>query len=414
MRSRLSRPERASAPRIEKGKTSREGWLRIRLGALVGQGVAVTLLLSLAGCNRGAARIVTATGESTGSGNVSATLLTVPQNQMAHIQIVQVKATNLPHRLRLPGSVAYNEFETTPVITQVSGPVSRVMVVPGQHVRKGQTMLEVSSPDFAQARDTYVKAREAYWLAEQSYLRARDLYAHHAIAQSDLQQAQTAEAQAKADLTAAAQALRVLGISNPAQVLKDAESPEIPVLAPISGLTVERMVAPGQVVQAGTTQCFTISNMSTVWVLANVYQSDLAYIHTGERVSVETGAYPVKFSGRISYIAPAMDPVTRTLQVRIVTQNPGELLKKDMYVTVVVDAGVIRHALALPDAAVLRNSENQPFVYVVGGPRQFAQRLVTIGQSQGGLTQILSGVRTGEQVVADGSLFLEFASSFEH
>jgi membrane fusion protein, heavy metal efflux system len=414
MRTGLCRPEQTSTPQAVVAKSLHAGGSRRGFGALAAWIACGMLLLAFSGCNRGAASAVTATGESAGSGNGSATLFTVPQNQMIHIQIVQVKASNIPHVLRLSGSVAYNDFETTAVITQVSGPVARVLVFPGQHVTKGQTMLEVSSPDYAQDRDTYVKAREGYWLAQQTYSRSKDLYAHHAIAQSDLEQAQIAEAQAKADLSAAWQALKVLGIPNPAGALKNAESPEIPVLAPIRGEVVERSVSPGQVVQAGSTQCFVISNMETVWVLANVYQTDLSYIHRGEPVAIETGAYPIVFHGHISYIAPSMDPTTRTLQVRIVTDNPGEKLKKDMYVTVVVNAGVVRRALTLPDSAVLRNSENQPFVYAVAAPGQFAQRLVSIGTSQNGLTQILSGLREGEQVVADGSLFLEFASSFEH
>jgi cobalt-zinc-cadmium efflux system membrane fusion protein len=120
------------------------------------------------------------------------------------------------------------------------------------------------------------------------------------------------------------------------------------------------------------------------------------------------------FHGRISYIASALDPTTRTLQVRVVTQNPGQRLKKDMYVTVIVNAGELHHALTVPDSAVLRNAENQPFVYAVAGPQQFARRLVTIGQTQDGRTQILSGLSEGEQVVADGSLFLEFGNSFQH
>lgn len=376
--------------------------------------VCVAFLLALTGCNRGAATKVTATGEAEDSNAMAATLLTVPENQMTHVQIVQVAVSNFRHVLQLPGTVGYNDFETTPVISQVSGPVARVLVVPGQQVTTRQKMLEISSPDYAQDRNNYVQARESYWLAQKNYVRAKDLYAHHAIAQSELEQAQTAQAQGQAAMNAAWQALRVLGIPDQSQALKDPESPLIPVLAPISGKVVARMVAPGQVVQAGTTQCFTISNMNTVWVLANVYQNDLSYIRTGEPVSIETGAYPMKFRGRISYIAPAMDPTTRTLQVRIVTQNPGQRLKKDMFVTVVVDAGVVRNTLTVPDSAVLRNSENQPFVYFEQAPRQFAQRLVTIGTSEDGRTQILSGLEKGDSVVAQGSLFLEFASSFEH
>jgi len=156
--------------------------------------------------------------------------------------------------------------------------------------------------------------------------------------------------------------------------------------------------------------------MSTVWVLANVYEHDLGFVHLGDPVTIQTDAYATSFSGKISYIATALDPTSRTLQVRIETSNPDKKLKKDMYVTALVHAGVTEGALTVPDAAILRNNENQPFVYVVENaaqPTQFAQRLVTIGDSQGGKTQILSGLRAGERVVADGSLFLQFANSYQ-
>ena len=387
------------------------GQRRPGIRELLALGASAALLLILTGCNRQAATAVTASGRSAGTENETAVLFTVPENQMAHLQVVMVKASNLPQVLRLPGSVTYNSFETTPVITQVSGPVIHVLVYPGQHVTAGQPMLQVSSPDYAQSRSNYIKARSAFWLAQQSYSRAQDLYAHEAIAQSNLQQAQATKAQAQADLTAASLALKVLGISDPSQVLKGAATPEIPVRAPISGEVVERTVSAGQVIQAGATQCFTISNIHTVWVLANVYQSALAYVHLGQAVVIETDAYPMVFHGRISYMAPALDPTTRTLQVRIVTQNSEERLKKDMYVTVLVNATVIRRALTVPDAAVLRNSENQPFVYVAAGPRQFKRQMVTIGASQNGQTQILNGLKAGEHVMAGGSLFVEFANS---
>lgn len=370
------------------------------------------MLLALTACNRQSATAVTASGQTAAaSSNDKPVLFTVPQDQMRHIQVITVEPSNLARVLRLPGSVTYNSFATTPVITQVSGPVARVLVFPGQYVKAGQPMLEVSSPDFALDRSGYLKAREAYWLSQQTYARATDLYAHHAIAESELQADQAAQQQARADLTAAEQSLRVLGFRNLNEVIQDAATPEIPVLAPISGEVVDRTVAPGQVIQGGSTQCFTISNMSTVWVLANVYQNALGYIHIGQPVSIETDAYPTIFHGRISYLAPALDPTTRTLQVRIVTENPGQRLKKDMYVTVLVNASVIRNTLTVPDSAVLRNSENQPFVYVEAGQNEFARRLVTAGANQSGRTQILSGLSAGERVMGDGSLFVEFANS---
>jgi membrane fusion protein, heavy metal efflux system len=344
--------------------------------------------------------------------SASAQLFTVPQEQMSHVQVVTVQASPLPRVLRLTGSVAYNNFETTPVITQVGGPVSRILVSPGEVVRVGQVLLEVASPDYAQDRTNYLKARDALSLTEKSYVRAQDLYAHGANAQADLEQAESTRNQARADLQAAEQALKVLGVSPDALVGRPS-SAQIPLLAPIGGEIVERLVSPGQVLQAGATQCFTISNMKTVWVLANVYQQDLGYVRVGDQVEISTDAYPDIFRGRISYIAPAVDPTTRTLQVRIVTNNPEEKLKRDMYVTATVRAAAILHAITVPDASVLRNAENQPFVYAAMGPNQFGERLVAIGESQGGRTQILSGLREGEQVAADGSLFLQFANSLQ-
>jgi cobalt-zinc-cadmium efflux system membrane fusion protein len=191
---------------------------------------------------------------------------------------------------------------------------------------------------------------------------------------------------------------------------------QIPVLAPVAGEVVERLVGPGQLLQAGATQVFTISDMSTVWVLVNVYQGEMAYVHLGDRVDVSTDSYPEIFHGRISYLATALDPNTRTLQARIVTENPGRKLKKDMYVTASVNAGAIANALTVPDASVLRDSENQPFVYVQSAATQneFARRLVQLGASQGGRTQIASGLKEGERVVGDGSLFLQFKNSLQH
>jgi membrane fusion protein, heavy metal efflux system len=344
------------------------------------------------------------------SGTAKAELFSVPQDQMGHVQIVTAAKQTFPVVLRLSGSVAYNAFKTTPVITQVSGPVMQVLVYPGQTVRAGQPMLYVSSPDFAQLRTNYLKAHDAYALAQSNLERDQDLYAHHAVAQVELLQAQSARNQAMADLQASEQALQVIGIGDPAKLSDAPASSRIPVLAPIAGEVVERMVQPGQVIQAGATQVFTISDVGTVWVLVNVYQNDLSSIHLGDPVTVETNAFPKAFHGRISYIAPALDPDTRTLKVRIVTGNPHGMLKKDMYVTAIVQSGKTK-ALTVPDDAVLRSDVNEPFVYVLSGTNQFSQRLVTIGRSENGQTQILRGLKEGDKVAGNGSLFLQFARS---
>lgn len=366
------------------------------------------MIAALTACSGGDSQPKAAYADSSKSG-----LFSIPKEQMEHVNVVTVEPRDFPRVLRLTGAVAFNGFQTTPVITQVSGPVSRLVVSPGQHVSKGQAMLYVSSPDFSQLRANYLKARDAHDLAHKNYVRAQDLYAHHAIAERDLQAAQSAEIQALADLQSAGQALTVLGIRNPESLVERPASPEVPLIAPITGEAVERLCAPGQVIQAGSTQCFTISNMKTVWVLANVYENQLAYVHVGDPVTIKTDAYPDDFHGRISFMGAALDPTSRTLQARIDTANPKGKLKKDMYVTATVVAGKIKNALLVPDSAVLRNAENEPFVYVQVGDAQFARRQVKVEGSYGGQTQIASGLKPGDRVVGQGSLFLQFANSLQ-
>ncbi|MGC2333848.1 MAG: efflux RND transporter periplasmic adaptor subunit [Candidatus Acidiferrales bacterium] len=379
-----------------------------------GAAAGLALACALAGCssNQNASEMTSYSSQA--SKSATPELFTIPEDQMSHVQVVTVKAGKLTRTLRLTGAVEYNAFKTTPVITQVGGPVSRILVVPGQHVSEGESMLEVASPDYSQLLDTYLKARDTFRVADKNYARAQDLYQHNAIAERDLLQAESDRNQAQADLNASEQAMKILGIKNPDDLAKAPSSAEIPVIAPIGGEVVERLVSPGQVMQAGQTQAFTISDMRTVWVLANVYQNDLAYVKMGDDVVVHTDAYPQSFHGRISYVSAALDPNTRTLQARIVVDNPGEKLKRDMYCTVTVTAGAIQNAIAVPDASVLRDDENQPFVYVESSANQFGRRTVEIGESQNGQTQILTGLSAGEKVVGDGSLFLQFANSLQH
>ena len=395
--------------RKQRGRGARSGAAHRWIATIAG--VSVLLGLTL-GCSDPK----TAAGDpgNARSGSDNAELFSIPADQMSHIQIVTVAPTTLTRTLRLNGAVAYNGFDTTPVITQVGGPVSRIVVSPGQHVHRGQPLLYVASPDFSQARANYLKANNTFRLADREYARAKDLYDHHAIAEKDLIAAESARGLAEADLQASEQGLHVLGFKNPDEVVSVHTSPELPVLAPIAGEVVERLVAPGQVMQAGTTQAFTISNMSTVWVLANIYQQDLPYVGLGDPVTISTDAYPnALFHGKISYIAAALDPATRTLQARIDVKNPQGQLKKDMYVIAQVQAGRISQAITVPNAAVLRNSENEPFVYVVAGQNQFARRTVTLGANSDGNTQITRGLASGDRIAGDGSLFLQFANSFQ-
>jgi cobalt-zinc-cadmium efflux system membrane fusion protein len=339
----------------------------------------------------------------------------ITQEQTAHIEVVLVHKENLPRVLRLTGSVAYNAFLTTPVFAAIGGPVHEILVAPGQVVHQGQPLLTVTSPDYSAARSAYIKARDTFALAEKMYARAQDLFAHGAIAEADLQQAESNRTQARADLESSADALRALGLHDPEAVAKNPvqSTAEIPVTAPVAGEIVERLVGPGQLLQAGGTQCFTISDTGSVWVLVNIYQSDLSFVRVGEDVEVATDSYPETFHGKISYIAPAMDATTRTLQARIVARNPGRKLKKDMYVAATVRAAALQNVLTVPDAAILRDTENEPFVYVQSAANEFARRQVTLGDSSNGRVQINTGLQQGERVAGNGSLFLQFMNSLQ-
>jgi membrane fusion protein, heavy metal efflux system len=376
-------------------------------------GLAVPLLtamlaLALSGCS-GSGSNASANTRNTNNPE----LFTIPPEQMSHVQLIKVQPKTLTRTLRLTGSVAYNAFHTTPVISQVSGPVSRVVVVPGEKVKQGQPMLYIASPDYSQLRTNYLKAKEAYILAQKANARAKDLYAHKAIAEQVLEQAEVAEIQAGGDLAAAQAALKVLGITDPDALVQGPPTYEASVRAPISGEVVEQDVAAGQLLQPGSTQCFMLSDMSNVWVLVNVFQKDLPYVRVGDPVTIQTDAYPQVFHGRIAYVAPSLDPNTRTLQARIETSNPGEKLKKDMYVMATVNAGKIQKAIALPDSAILRDTENQPFVYAALSSNQFGRRPVTLGEGVDGQTEVISGLKVGDEVVGDGSLFLQFANSLQ-
>jgi len=372
---------------------------------------ASAIILMFAGCGGSGSKA--SADSSAARKSDKAELFSIPQEQMAHVQVLTVAPATLPRTLRLTGSVAYNLFRTTPVISQVSGPISRIVVVPGQRVKKGDPLLYVASPDYSQLRTNYLKAKAASALAEKAYDRAHDLYEHKAIAEQNLEQAQSAKIQASGDLASAQAALKVMGIADPDALVQGPSSFEVPLKAPIGGEVVEQDVSPGQLIQPGATQCFMISDTGNVWVLVNIYQKDLPYVRVRDTVAIQTDTYPEVFHGRIAYVAASLDPNTRTLQARIETNNPGEKLKKDMYVVAIVNAGSIPNAIALPDAAVLRDSENQPFVYAAVSSNQFARRTVTLGESLNGKTQITSGLKAGDQVIGNGSLFLQFANELQ-
>jgi membrane fusion protein, heavy metal efflux system len=174
---------------------------------------------------------------------------------------------------------------------------------------------------------------------------------------------------------------------------------------------VEKLITPGQLLQAGTTPCFTVADLSTVWVMANVFESDLPFVSPGDSARVTTGGPGPAIRGQVDYIAALVDPNTRAVAVRIVAPNPNEALKRDMYVRAEIESRRESTGLLVPVSAVLRDDENLPFLFIANPDGSFARRRVQTGTRVGDRQEITSGLTAGETIVVEGGLFLQFAEN---
>ena len=341
----------------------------------------------------------------------------VPAEQLPHLKLVTVARTSWVATVRTTGTVDWDNDATTQAITQVSGPITRIAVDTGTRVKAGDPLLYVASADISNAMSAYRKAKNRLDLAERSLDRSKDLFEHKALSARDMESAQADYNDAATDLQSALQTLRVFGVTPEdiaqAALQDQAIRPELVMRAPIAGTVVQKMVLPSQFIQAGVTAAFVITNTSTVWVQGHVYDKDLTTVHVGDTVEERSASFPQVFHGVVSYIGDLIDPLTRTTPVRIVTQNTDGLLKKDLFVDVVIHGKLTHDVLVVPTAAVLYDEQNLPFVYVQVGAGRFAQRALTIGGQQDDTTEVVTGVKEGEVVVSEGSVFLQFANTYQ-
>jgi cobalt-zinc-cadmium efflux system membrane fusion protein len=373
--------------------------------------VVIVVVLTLGSCNLSKQTPVAAAAPAADE----AALFEVPRKQLPQLKIVEVRKTSWSSTVRTTGTVDWDADHTTQAITQVSGPIARLLVDTGAVVMVDQPLLYVSSPDVTSAISNYKKARNHQEYSRRTLDRSKDLLDHKVIATKDLEAAEQDYNDAQSEVEGDLQALRILGITQ--QEIEDAQrqgtaiNPQLAVRSPISGIIVQKLVTPGLVIQAGMTACFMISDTSTVWVQGHIYDRDLEAVRVGDMVDETDSSFHRTFHGTVSYIEALVDPATRTTSVRIVTKNPDGLLKKDMFVDAVIHTRSGRRVLVAPTSAILRNEENLPFVYVEVQPGKFAQRLVNIGVEQGDETELVSGCKEGEKIVAQGAVFLQFANS---
>jgi cobalt-zinc-cadmium efflux system membrane fusion protein len=335
--------------------------------------------------------------------------------QRAHIQLYTVVPVGYRQRVQAPGTVDYDNNQATAVLSPFTGPVSRILVALGQPVAKGQPLALVGSGDYATAIGTYRKAVATAANARRLANADKDLAAHNGISAREAAQAQTDAASAEADRDAALQALLALGVDRATISKALAGNPTAgavaTIRAPVSGIVVDKQITPGQLLQAGSTTAFTVANLSQVWVMAQIAPSDLASVHLGDAAEIDPGNGTGLFHGTVQNIGASVDPNTRAVVARIVAPNPGDLLKKQMYVDVSIQSGRISTGLLVPVSAVLRDDENLPFVYVALPDGSFARRQVTLGYRDSQNYDVTSGLQSGDKVVANGAIFLQFMQS---
>jgi cobalt-zinc-cadmium efflux system membrane fusion protein len=300
--------------------------------------------------------------------------------------------------LKVTGTVNPDIAREVPVISLASGRVVDIKARLGDDVRKGQLLLKVQSPDITNAFDTYLKAVNDEQLSNKAYVRAKDLYEHGAIPLSMLEQAEDAEKDIRADLTAAEEQLKTLGVD------KNHPSSVVPVYAPISGVIIAQNVtnaAAAGVAFSGSSTAFTIADLSTVWILCDVYENDLSKIALGQSARIRINAYPDReLTGRISDIVPILDPNMRTAKVRIEVRNPG-ILKVGMFVTAAFESKAKAVHAVVPASAVL-HLHDRDWVFIPSGNNHFKRVEVHGGNMLSGNRQeLLSGISDGQQVVSN-------------
>jgi len=298
--------------------------------------------------------------------------------------------------LNVTGVVQPDISRAVPVISLAAGRVVEVKARLGDVVKKGQLLLRVQSNDVSGAYQNYRKAVNDELLARLNLQRQQTLYEKGAVAKSVMEQAEDAAKNAQADLDASTEQLKILGVD------KDHPSGIVDILAPISGIITDQQITNASGVQGlGSPNPFTISDLSYVWIICDVYENDLDAVHVGEFAEIRLSAYPSKvFKGRIDNILPVLDPTIRTAKVRLEVLNPG-LMRVGMFVTATFYGKKAETRAAVPSTAVLHLHDRE-WVYAPLGSGHFKRLEVVTGKMlPNNLQEVISGMKPGDQVVSN-------------
>jgi cobalt-zinc-cadmium efflux system membrane fusion protein len=350
------------------------------------------------------------------------------KDQLASLKIVAVARVAFRAEHITDGKIALNADRTTPVYSPYSGRVTQVLVGPGDVVKAGQPLAALQASEFVQgqsdllgAQATQASAAAALSLAQTNEKRKHALFDIKAgsmqdwqQSQSDLAAAQAAARTADAALAAVRNRLAILGKSDAEiDALARAEKmdPVAYIVAPIGGTVTDRQVGPGQYLQAGAaTPAFTVANVGSVWLVANVRETDAPYVQKGQTLEVHVVALPERvYTAKVTMVAPTLDPATRRLMVRAEIANADGLLKPEMFASFSIVSGAGTQAPAVPESGVIYEGADA-HVWIAGDDGTIALRKIRPGRSANGQVEVLDGVKVGEKVVASGALFIDRAA----
>jgi cobalt-zinc-cadmium efflux system membrane fusion protein len=332
-------------------------------------------------------------------------------SQLNAVKVEPVAERDFPVEKEAVGSIDFNQDMTVQVFTPYQGRIIALFAEVGDDVKKGKTLFTIDSPDLLQAESTLIAAAGVSDLTSRNLARLKDLYATRAVSQRDLDQGTSDQQTAEGNLRAARDAVRLFGKaeSDIDKIIAERRAdPTLVVPSPIDGRITARNAAPGLYVQPGNAPApYTVADVNTMWMIANVTESDSPAFRIGQPARVRLNAFPGRvFDGKITTISAAVDPNTRRVLVRSEVSDPQHELRSGMFANFVISVAPPARSAAVPLNGVVREGDGTQTIWVTADRRHFAQRQVKIGRQYEGYRQILEGVQAGELVATDGAIFL--------
>jgi cobalt-zinc-cadmium efflux system membrane fusion protein len=345
---------------------------------------------------------------------LTAKSVVISETQLAGVKVEPATERLFPIEKEAVGSIDFNEEMSTQVFTNYQGRIIELFARVGDEVKKGDRLFTIDSPDLIQAESTLIAAAGVLDLTTRALNRAQGLYATRAVAQRDVEQATSDQQTAEGALKAARDNVRLFGKSD-AEIDRIVHErrldPVLVIPSPIAGRVTARNAAPGLFVQPGSAPApYTVADISTMWMIANVAETDVPALKVGQQVTVKVKAFPDRvFDGRITTISQMVDPNTHRALVRSEVADPGHELRSGMFANFVIRTGDPVRSVAVPLNGVVREGDGTMTVWVTTDRRHFVKRTVKIGMQRDGYHQILEGVQAGELVATDGAVFLSNA-----